>query len=71
MFISELDSTKAEFEKRIEYSNKNNLKILNIPIGHGKHSGFAVWVRSLIFRIEKMKQSFDKLSFIKEEDIKR
>lgn len=36
----------------------------NFPLHHGKFSGFAILVRSIIFRLEKFKDKIDKLYFI-------
>jgi hypothetical protein len=36
----------------------------NIPIHHGKHSGIAILIRSIIFRLEKFKEKVDKLYFV-------
>lgn len=33
-------------------------------MNHGKHSGAAIWVRSLIHRMEKMKEYIDRLNFV-------
>ncbi len=40
---------------------------MNIPLQHGKYSGSALWVRSLIGRIIKMKDWINKLYFVDEE----
>jgi len=39
-------------------------KIMNFPLHHGKYSGSAILIRSIIFRLEKFKEKVDKLYFI-------
>lgn len=58
LFINELDAAKHEFD--------NMKRGVPIPIGHGKYSGQAIWVRGLIHRIEKMKEWVDKVVFVDE-----
>jgi dynein heavy chain len=41
-----------------------------VPLNSGKFSGQAVWVRSLIHRIEQMKEQIDRLTFV-EDSIKK
>ena len=55
LFISEIESAKQEIE---------NKKDPNIPLHHGKYSGGAILIRSVIFRLEKFKDKIDKLYFI-------
>jgi hypothetical protein len=37
---------------------------MQFPLHHGKYSGHAILVRSLLFRIEKLKESIDRLYFV-------
>ena len=46
--------------------NKNNIQI---SLGHGKYSGQAIYVKSLMHRLEKQKHQIEKLYFL-EENIK-
>lgn len=39
-------------------------KMMNFPLHHGKFSGHAILIRSIIFRLEKFKEKVDKLYFI-------
>lgn len=55
LFITEIESAKQEIE---------NKKDPNIPLHHGKYSGGAILIRSVIFRLEKFKDKIDKLYFI-------
>lgn len=55
LFIGEIQSAKQEIE---------NKKDPNIPLHHGKYSGGAILIRSIIFRLEKFKEKIDKLYFI-------
>jgi len=48
MFSDELDKTKYEYDN-LKKSFVSQL--MNIPLQHGKYSGQAIWVRSLIHRI--------------------
>lgn len=57
LFVSEVEAAKHENEQR---------KNINYPFHHGKYSGQAIFVRSLIFRIEKLKQAVDRLHFVDE-----
>lgn len=41
-----------------------------VPINQGKYSGQAVFVRSLIHRIDQMKEQIDRLSFV-EDNVKK
>ena len=65
MFVKELDNTKLEFDTK-----SNGKKLDFIPINQGKLSGMGLWARSLIHRIERMKNSIDRLVFI-DDSIKR
>ena len=47
--------------KNADYASKGKL---DTPLNHGKYSGRAVWVKNLLFRIEKMKKQYDSLTFI-------
>lgn len=38
--------------------------MINFPLHHGKYSGFAILVRSIIYRLEKFKEKIEKLYFI-------
>ena len=49
-WINELEKAKFEFDRGLK---PNQSQSLNIPIYHGKYSGHAIWLRSLIFRIDK------------------
>ena len=62
LFVQELDATKQEFD--------NMKRVIPMPIGHGKYSGQCIWVRSLVHRIEKMKEWIDKMVFV-DDSIKR
>jgi hypothetical protein len=46
LFINEIDMAKQELEQK---------KMINFPLHHGRHSGFAILVRSIAFRLEKFK----------------
>lgn len=39
-------------------------KITYFPLHHGKYSGFAILIRSIIYRLEKFKEKIEKLYFI-------
>jgi len=39
---------------------------MQYPLQHGRYSGHAILVRSLLFRIEKLKESVDKLYFVED-----
>lgn len=43
---------------------------LNIPLNQGVYSGLAIWARSLVARIEKLKAHIDRLWFV-DEKVKR
>lgn len=60
-FIKELDYAKNEYD---QYNMRKQK--LQIPLSHGSHSGFAIWVRCLVARIESMKEAIDKLVFIED-----
>lgn len=55
LFITEIEFAKQEIE---------NKRDPNIPLHHGKFSGGAILIRSIIFRLEKFKDKIDKLYFI-------
>lgn len=38
--------------------------MIHFPLHHGKYSGFAILVRSIIFRLEKFREKIEKLYFI-------
>lgn len=57
LFISQIDMAKQELEHK---------KMMNFPLHHGKFSGHAILIRSIIFRLEKFKEKVDKLYFIDE-----
>ena len=42
-------------------------KTMSYPLHHGKYSGSAILIRSIIFRLEKFKDKVDKLYFIDEQ----
>ena len=58
LFINEIEMAKQELEQK---------RTINYPLHHGKYSGFAILVRSIIFRLEKFKDKVDKLYFIDEQ----
>ncbi len=62
-FLQELEQTKYEFD------HMKHIKNL-VPINQGKYSGQAVFVRSLIHRIDQMKEQIDRLSFV-EDNVKK
>ena len=55
LFIAEIEAAKQEIE---------NKRDPNVPLHHGKYSGGAILIRSVIFRLEKFKDKIDKLYFI-------
>ena len=55
LFISEIQGAKQEIE---------NKRDPNVPLHHGKYSGGAILIRSVIFRLEKFKDKINKLYFI-------
>jgi hypothetical protein len=55
LFISEIESAKQEIE---------NKRDPNIPLHHGKYSGGAILIRSVIYRLEKFKDKVERLYFI-------
>ena len=46
LFTGELDKAKYEYDNM-----KKQSVSMNMPLHHGKYSGQAIWVRSLIARI--------------------
>lgn len=58
-FQQELEQTKYEFD------HMKHIKNL-VPYNQGKFSGQSVWVRSLIHRIEQMREQIERLTFIEE-----
>ena len=57
LFINEIEMAKQELEQK---------KMMSFPLHHGKHSGAAILIRSILFRLEKFKEKIDKLYFIDE-----
>jgi len=60
--IDKLNQLMLNELKAAESASKSSK--IDYPIHHGKFSGKAVWVKSLLHRIEKMKKQYDSLSFI-------
>jgi len=46
------------------------MKRILIPLSHGKFSGQSIWVRGLMFRMEVLKTSVEKLKFV-DDNIKK
>ena len=55
LLITEIDMAKQELEQK---------RTMNYPLHHGKFSGSAILIRSIIFRLEKFKDKVEKLYFI-------
>lgn len=75
--LAKRDSIKAHVEKQIDKVNELFLQELRIAeqsskreiaycFGTGEFSGNAIWIKSLIVRIEKLKKQYDQLVFIPE-----
>jgi dynein heavy chain len=60
--IDKLNNLMLQEMKIAESSSKTSK--LDYPIHHGKYSGKAVWCKSLLCKIERMKKQYDSLSFI-------
>jgi len=58
LFITEIDMAKQELDQK---------KHIPFPFHHGKLSGISIFIRSIIFRLEKFKEKIDKLYFIDDE----
>ena len=76
-YLARRQTIKSHVHKKIEKLNELMItemrtsesaskSRLDMPLNHGYFSGKAVWVKSLLFRIEKMKRQYDSLSFIDE-----
>ncbi len=63
LFNKELDKAKLEYDLAMKRG-------IISPITHGEHSAMAIWVRSLMIRVENLKKNIDLLSFV-EDSIKR
>ena len=59
LFDKELEKAKLEYDNALKSREPWRFN-------YGKYSGTAIWVRSLIHRIEKLKSSIDQLYFIKD-----
>lgn len=52
------------FKKELQNADQGAKKPFWLPFNHGSASGEAIWVRSLLYRIEKLKHLYDTLTFI-------
>jgi len=55
------------FKNELQIADQASKKPFSLPYNHGKASGEAIWVRSLLYRIEKLKKIYDSLTFISPE----
>jgi dynein heavy chain len=53
------------FKKEMEIADSAAKKPFSLPFGQGKASGESIWIRSLLYRIEKLKRQYDALAFLK------
>mmetsp|Transcript_23925 Transcript_23925/g.20935 ORF Transcript_23925/g.20935 Transcript_23925/m.20935 type:complete len:561 (+) Transcript_23925:252-1934(+) len=59
LFKKEVEKANAEYDSMAK-KDKSEF----VQLTHGKHSGMALWVRSLIHRLDKLKDAIDKLYFV-------
>jgi dynein heavy chain len=52
------------FKKELQLADLSSKKPFWLPFNHGKESGEAIWVRSLLYRIERLKALYESLTFI-------
>ena len=56
------------FKREMEVADAAAKKPFALPYNHGKSSGESIWIRSLLYRIEKLKKQYDSLAFLKNEN---
>ena len=64
LFDTEVNKAKQEFDNTLSHPE-------SFSFTYGKHSGKALWVRSMLHRLDKLKLAIDKLNFVGDNDMRK